>query len=114
MAKNLPAEARDAGSISGSGRSPEGGNGNPLQYSCLENSIGFYWENLFLSSFFFMWTILKVFIQSFFYKWLASVLCFGFFSYEAYGILVSRTGIKITSPALEGEVLTTAREVPLC
>ena len=29
MAKNLPAEARDAGSISGSGRSPEGGNGNP-------------------------------------------------------------------------------------
>ena len=50
----------------------------------------------------------------FFYKWLASVLYFGFFSYEAYGILLSRTGIKITSPALEGEVLTTAREVPLC
>ena len=31
--------ARDAGSIPGSGRSPEGGNGNPLQYSCLENPI---------------------------------------------------------------------------
>ena len=31
--------ARDAGSIPGSGRSPEGGNGNPLQYSCLDNSI---------------------------------------------------------------------------
>ena len=28
---------RDAGSIPGSGRSPGGGNGNPLQYSCLEN-----------------------------------------------------------------------------
>ena len=36
MAKNLPANAGDAGSISGSGKSPEEGNGNPLQYSCLE------------------------------------------------------------------------------
>ena len=32
-------DARDVGSISGSGRSPGVGNGNPLQYSCLENSI---------------------------------------------------------------------------
>ena len=32
-------DARDVGSISGSGRSPVVGNGNPLQYSCLENSI---------------------------------------------------------------------------
>ena len=29
----------DMGSISGSGRYPGGGNGNPLQYSCLENSM---------------------------------------------------------------------------
>jgi len=29
--------AGDLGSISGSGRSPREGNGNPLQYSCLEN-----------------------------------------------------------------------------
>ena len=29
--------AGDAGSIPGSGRSPGEGNGNPLQYSCLEN-----------------------------------------------------------------------------
>ena len=39
MIKNLPANAgdiRDAGSIPGSGRSPGGGHGNPLQYSCLE------------------------------------------------------------------------------
>ena len=38
----LPANAedtRDAGSIPGSGRSPGGGNGNPLQYSCLENPM---------------------------------------------------------------------------
>ena len=31
-------DARDAGSIPGLGRSPGEGNGNPLQYSCLENS----------------------------------------------------------------------------
>ena len=42
MVKNLPANAggaRDTGSISGLGRSPGEGNGNPLQYSCLENSV---------------------------------------------------------------------------
>ena len=37
MGKNLPANAGDMGSIPGAGRSPAGGNGNPLQYSCLEN-----------------------------------------------------------------------------
>ena len=31
--------AGDLGSIPGSGRSPGEGNGNPLQYSCLENSM---------------------------------------------------------------------------
>ena len=31
--------AGDPGSIPGSGRSPEEGNGNPLQYSCLENRM---------------------------------------------------------------------------
>ena len=35
--KNLSARPGDTGSSSGSGRSPGGGNGNPLQYSCLEN-----------------------------------------------------------------------------
>ena len=38
--KGPPANAgniRDVGSIPGSGRSPGGGHGNPLQYSCLEN-----------------------------------------------------------------------------
>ena len=40
MVKDLPATAgdiRDVGSIPGSGRSPGGGIGNPLQYSCLDN-----------------------------------------------------------------------------
>ena len=42
MIKNLPTNAGDigdAGSIPGSGRSLGEGNGNPLQYSCLENSM---------------------------------------------------------------------------
>ena len=43
LKKNLPASAggtEDAGLIPGSGRSPEEGNGNPLQYSCLKNPMG--------------------------------------------------------------------------
>ena len=35
--ENLPANAGDLGSLPGSGRSPGGGNGNPLQYPCLQN-----------------------------------------------------------------------------
>ena len=42
MVKNPPAgqETRDVGLIPGLGRSPGEGNGNPLQYSCLGNSMG--------------------------------------------------------------------------
>ena len=48
MVKNLPANAgdiRDVSLIFGSGRSPGGGHGNPLQYSCLENPMdrGAWW-----------------------------------------------------------------------
>ena len=48
VVKNLPANAgdvRDTGSIPGSGRSPGGGHGNPLQYSCLEKAMdrGAWW-----------------------------------------------------------------------
>ena len=39
VAKNLSANEGDAGLVPGSGRSPGGGNGNPLQYSCLENLV---------------------------------------------------------------------------
>ena len=42
MVKNPPADAEDtedASSIPGLGRSPAGGNGSPLQYSCLENPM---------------------------------------------------------------------------
>ena len=37
--KNLPANAGNAGSIPGLGRSPRGGHGRPLQYSCLESPM---------------------------------------------------------------------------
>ena len=40
MLKNLPAMNKAPGSIPGLGRSPGGGQGNPLQYSCLENPHG--------------------------------------------------------------------------
>ena len=45
MAKNLPANAGDMGSIPGSRRFPEKGNGNPLQYLCLGNATdrGAWW-----------------------------------------------------------------------
>ena len=42
VVKNPPASAGDirhAGSVPGSGRSPGGGHGNPLQYFCLENPM---------------------------------------------------------------------------
>ena len=37
VVKNPPADVRDVGSTSEPGRSPGGGDGNPLQYSCLGN-----------------------------------------------------------------------------
>ena len=46
--KNPPASAGDLGSISGLGRSPGVGNGNPLQYSCLRNPMdrGAWWATV--------------------------------------------------------------------
>ena len=51
VVKNPPSNAgdtRDAGSIPGLGRSSGGGNGNPLQYSCLENPMdrGVWWATV--------------------------------------------------------------------
>ena len=39
MVKNPPANTEDKGSISGLGRSPGEGNGNPLQHSCVGNPM---------------------------------------------------------------------------
>ena len=51
MVNNPPADAGatgDMGSIPGPGRSPGGGNGNPLQFSCLENPMdsGAWWATV--------------------------------------------------------------------
>ena len=48
LVKNLPANTGDAGLIPGSRRYPGEGNGNPLQYSCLENSMdrGAWWATV--------------------------------------------------------------------
>ena len=51
MAKNLPAnagETGDMGLIAGLGRSPGGGNGNPLQHPWLENPMdrGVWWDTV--------------------------------------------------------------------
>ena len=45
VVKNLPANAGNEGLIPGSGRSSGEGNGNPFQYSCLENPMdrGAWW-----------------------------------------------------------------------
>ena len=45
VVKHLSANAEDTGSISGLGKSPGEGNGNPLQYSCLGNPMdGRAWQ----------------------------------------------------------------------
>ena len=48
MVKNLPTNAGDSGLIPGSGRSPGEGEGNPLQYSGLENprDKGAWWATV--------------------------------------------------------------------
>ena len=50
MVENPPANTGDAGSVSGLGRSPGEGNGNPLQYSCLENPMdgGAWWATVYV------------------------------------------------------------------
>ena len=51
MVKNLPANANagDMGSVPGSEGSPGGGNGKPLQYSCLDNLMdrGIWWDTFY-------------------------------------------------------------------
>ena len=52
LVKNLPASAGDLGLVPGLGRSPGEGNGNPLQYSCLEIPMyrGSWWATVHVVS----------------------------------------------------------------
>ena len=84
MVKNLLANAGDSGdtsSILGSGRSPRGRNGNPLEYS-------FFFFNFIL--------FLKPFLYSFMYFWPHCAAC---------QILVPQPGIKQVPPSLEAPSL---------
>ena len=107
--KESACNAGDQGSNSGLGRRPGGGNGNPLQYSCPENSLDMsllghsprnhrvrhnWATNIFFKVFIDCVTILLLFY----------VLGFG---HKSCGILASWAGIKPASPALEGEVFIT-------
>ena len=48
MVKNSPANAEVMGSVPGLGRSSERGNGNPFQYSCVDNPVdrGTWWATV--------------------------------------------------------------------
>ena len=73
--KHLPAMQGDLGSIPGSGRSPGEGNGNPLQYSCLENPMGggAWWATIHgvVKS----WTRLRDFTFTFTFTFIAESCC---------------------------------------
>ena len=95
-----PANAGDLGSIPGSGRPPGGGNGNPLQYSCLENPTfrGAWWATVH--------GVTESQTRLSLHTHIAPVLClvFFFFALEVYQILASSQGIKPTSLTLEGSL----------
>ena len=93
--KEYICNTRDLGSIPGSGKSPGEGNGNPFQYSCLENSMdreawqatvpgitkNWTWLSDFLFSFVFCWSacwnILPTFLRLLSsYKWVVKVPCY--------------------------------------
>ena len=82
--KNLSAiagDAGDSGSILGLGRSPGGGNSNPLHYSCLGNPMdrGAWWATV-LGVIKELDTTESAYTQNFFYKLLYAV----FLSFESY------------------------------
>ena len=93
MVKNLPAKAgniTDVGLIPGPGRFSGGGHGNPLQYSCLENSMdrGTWWATVHEVAKHSTWLKrLSVLVCSYelifclFYKWQALFLVYKMFSY---------------------------------
>ena len=78
----------------------------PLESSTLNSTLNFrFLPNNFLKFFFFnVDNFLKVFIEFVTILLLVSVF---FFSHKACGPIVPQPGVKLTPPALEGEVLTT-------
>ena len=71
MVKNLPADAgdtRDVGCIPGLGRSPGERKGDPLQYSCLENSLDRGAQQAIVHGVAESWTQLHTHLVTFYYK----------------------------------------------
>ena len=118
VGKKSACNAGDLGSIPGLGRSPGEGNGNPLQYSCLENpmdrgawqatgykfiylaALGLSWSTQNLCCI--MWELSLRHTGSLVSGW-------EFSCSMAYGILVPRPRIKFESPVLQGRSLTNGR-----
>jgi len=86
--------------------SPEEGNGNPLQYSCLENPMDRGTWQATVHRVAKSQTQLSKITYLIYYN-IGSVLCFQFFGNKAYGILAPQPGIEPIPPALEGKILTT-------
>ena len=92
--KTSACNARDPSSIPGSGRSPGEGNGNPLQYSCLENSMdkGAWWATVHgvtkswtrLSNFTFTFTLYIIF--SLFHYMFLRKMDIGLNNYETFSV----------------------------
>ena len=89
MVKNSPANARDTrdmGLIPGSGVCPGGGNGNPLQYSCLENHMDRGAWQAMVHSVTQIWTQLKqLSTHTRLYVRQSSVFCFRLFQLSSSG-----------------------------
>ena len=109
VVNNLPANARDLGSIPGSERSPGGGNSNPLQYSLIPRTeepgrlqsmgsqrVRYDWAHTHAQA---LVAMHRLFIQALVMKhWLSCPV--------AGGILVLQPGIEPRSLALQSEFLT--------
>ena len=89
MVKNLSViagDSRDSGSILGLGRSPGGGNSNPLHYSCLGNPMDRgAWQATVLGVIKELDTTESSYTQNFFYK----LFCTVFLTFESYFCNVS-------------------------
>ena len=93
--------AEDGGSIPGSGRSPEGGNCNPLQHSCLENPMdrGAWWATVHRIAKSQTWLSMHMFCQV---PWMCNTLYFN----GSYPQLCFH---KMTFPSIKDWTLTVAR-----
>ena len=144
LAVNPPANAgemRDIGSSPGSGRSPGGGHGNPLQYSCLENLMDRgAWQatvhSIIKSQTRLKWFSTHVHVTAYFYSWLFTSCLFYqqnasfqhvinfnvatwtwiqlYICFHAFGILVYHCPYDVNYDALEAVIFHQVRKESIC